>query len=606
MDSSLHGVPLSAAQMPPMAPPSNNTISGIRAPLTVDESDSEYSKSRRNSITSSYYSNSELESDGFVSGGEDDFTETASERYAFHKPPVIKPVGEIVQKNSYSSENGFSRPSVRSPDERAFKGVSDDVNDSDDSRSFLSESGDEFVEDETYVSNRPLVVVKEEENVENGPTPILDIKAPVVQMLHIPIAKISGDSDDDSQGSEVSEVEGFLDIVRVPSFEVLHRINSTPKVRMLEDDEGDDIESQAENMVETEFVEDLVISNGVLGPKDETERIGVVQGVINSVISSDTVQDRGADVNEEAKVSSLVVKEQKYMEFVEDLVISNGVLGPEDEKEHIGVEDTIHTVISSDTVQDRGPDVNEEAKANALVVNEQYNSISESGQNGDLLHLDEEIQEIDVTDDQKKCVDLFDEDIKGNSTGLEDNLVSNQDVESEKLETDSEQEIDQTEDANLTSNDACQSVFKSVKLDRENWREAENSEELPCEVENSTFHTDTNAMVDETERERNSMNLSDGEILLDYAQEIDCRIVTDSDDSAFNPKSVDGAENVSLESNAADLGSTFSSARSIIEARTPEEALSEREKKQLEKTKQIRVKYFRSFSTDWAVLRKIL
>ncbi|KAK6161157.1 hypothetical protein DH2020_004538 [Rehmannia glutinosa] len=106
-------------------------------------------------------------------------------------------------------------------------------------------------------------------------------------------------------------------------------------------------------------------------------------------------------------------------------------------------------------------------------------------------------------------------------------------------------------------------------------------------------------MVDETEREwnsmnlRNSMNLSDGEILLDYAQEIDCRIVTDSDDSAFNPKSVDGAENVSLESNAADLGSTFSSARSIIEARTPEEALSEREKKQLEKTKQIRVKYFR-------------
>ncbi|KAL2229761.1 UNVERIFIED_CONTAM: Translocase of chloroplast chloroplastic [Sesamum indicum] len=870
---------------------SSNTISGIRAPLTVDDSDSEYSvspKSDRNSTTGSYYSGSELESEGSVSG--EDETETASERplmtdqdkeileetHSLREHAFSKSNGEIVQERNNSNEHGVSRPSMKNPDEAFPRGsgnvsggtffrpfvrnpderVNSIVDDSDDARPFLGESGDELVEDEDYVLNtgktRPFVAVMDENVSDIEPMPVVDSRIPLVRKVQIPIAQISGDSDDDSESSVVLEDNSFSGVVRLPSIGVLHRVNSAPKVRILEVDEGDDNESQAENMMEMEFTADLVINNDVLDIKDEKEHIGV-EDVIRYDISTDTIQDEAPDANKEARADSLVAdeefsedlvisndaldtKDEKELigvedaircdvstdtiqdeahdankedradsfvadeEFIEDLVISNDVLDTKDEKEHIGVEDaihcdissdtiqdeahdankeangdslvadeefedlvistdvldrkdekenngvedTIHCVIAADTIRDEAPDANKEARADSLVTDEEYKSTSEPEQNEDLMHLDEEIQEIDVIDDQRKHGDLVDlreltdlagtlvtgnicsfalaaeqgcqfgtdnlmeiehtelgssnnfgeacmddGETKSSNTGFEDNLVFNQDIDSQNVETESEQEIGQpiesfssiagrktgsdcvdikelptevccqfselpeslTEilqvdtsdspltDASLTGVNASQAAFQSVKLDHVAEKEAKNSEDIPGEVEGSTFHPDTEAVAAEMEREQDSASLSDEEALLDHSQEIGVQNVRDlegdadadggisdnrriidsvslagflkavkgaaSDNSNFKLTSVDGIENLPREDNSADLGSIILSARPIIGARssgpfTPlstngnfEGALSEVEKQQLEKIQKIRVKYMR-------------
>ncbi|GFP83461.1 translocase of chloroplast 159 chloroplastic [Phtheirospermum japonicum] len=408
MDSRLHGVPLSAT----MAAFPNNTLSGIRAPLTLDESDFEYSaspKSRRNSIASSYYSNSELESEGF-----EDEPETKPyveknhlfQEHGFYKPSVMHPDEELAQESDNVDGNSFSGPFGKKPDEefaqkrssvdrkqflRAFVGNPDEksskvisnVNDSDDSRSLLSESGDEFVESE--------------EDLENGPTQIADIiKAPVVQKIHIPIANISRDSDNESQGSEVSENEGFLGIVRVPSFEVMHRVNSAPKVRILEVDEGDDDESQAEKMVESEFVKDLVISDSVSGHKDENEHI-VVEDIIKCVVLSDTVQDIDPSVNKE----DILHLDAKIQEF------------------HV-------------------TDVRE--KCVDLVV---------------------------CSDSDLKDSRVFNQDVECEKLETERELEIGQ----MKIES-----FSHLEDASSTGNEACQSVLEITELDQETTKEAEKSE----------------------------------------------------------------------------------------------------------------------------------
>ncbi|KAL0457404.1 UNVERIFIED_CONTAM: Translocase of chloroplast, chloroplastic [Sesamum latifolium] len=499
-----------------------------------------------------------------------------------------------------------------------------------------------------------------------------------------------------------------------------------------------DKEARADSFVaDEEFIVDLVISNDVLDTKDEKEHISV-EDAIPCDISADTIQDEAPDANKEANADSSVADE----EFIEELVISNDVLDPKDEKENNGLEDTIHCVIAADTSRDEAPAANEEARADSLVTDEQYKSTSESEQNEDLMHLDEEIQEIDVIDDQRKRGDLGDLReltdlaegtlVPGNicsvalaaeegclfgtdnlmetehteldssnnfgeafmddgepKSSFEDNLVFNQDIDSQNVETESEQEIGQpvesfssaaghktgshcvdikelptevccqfselpeslTEivqvdssdspltDSSLTGVNASQSVFQSINFDHVAEKEAKNSEEIPGEVEGSTFHPDTKPVVAEMEREQDSASLSDGEALLDHSQEIDIENVRDSEEAAdadggisdhrriidsaslagflkavkgavsdnsnFKLTSVDGTENLPREGNSADLGSIFLSARPITGARssdpfTPlstngefEGALSEVEKQQLEKIQKIRIKYLR-------------
>ncbi|KAL6519829.1 hypothetical protein OROMI_032723 [Orobanche minor] len=561
---------------------SNDTVSaGIRAPLTIDESDFEYSlspRSRRNSIGSSYCSNSELESEGFVSGEDDSETmpcvtgqdeEIIEEthfvhEFGFHNPSVVRPNGETVRVSSFSNVCGFSRPSVTDPYDnfakesgivhrnaffrpfvgnpdgefaretgdvnrnsfsRPFVGSPDvktcnvisDVDGFDDSRSFSSESCGEFVENEVYVpdssGSRPIVTVTDEENLENSPALVVDIIKVSEAMLksHIPIAKISresDDDDDDDQGSEDLENERTVDIIRVPSSEVLHGLNTALKVRMLEGDEGnDDYEPQAESMVEMEFVKDMVISSCVSGPKDEKEH-------------------------------------------------------------NFGEDDIIKCVITSNTVQDR--------------VNKPYN-------------IDEETQETDAIDNRKKYADS----VGHSNTVLEDNFVFSQSVESEKLEIEREREeifedlpleflgLPKALTENVLANmydsilgDECQSVSKVATLDQETAKEAVYFDELSGELKSK-------AMMVETDRD--SITLSNEEISLDHSQGIDCQIVTDSDNSVVKPpQSGDGVENFSPDCISGDFGSLFSSTLPIIEER------SETEKKtKLEKIQHAQVEYLR-------------
>ncbi|GER52190.1 tRNA modification GTPase MnmE [Striga asiatica] len=530
---------------------SNNTISGIRAPLTVDESDFEYSpvssKSRRNSMASSYYSNSELdECEGFAN--EDNLEKTHPfHELDFYKPYAVNP-----------GENGFPRPFMRNPgeestressqvdknsvfsasvavgnpNERIYRVISI-VNDSDDdsnSKSFLSESGDELVENENYglsdSSSRPVVE----------------------QKLHIPIAKLSRDSDDDSQGSGAFEDDGFLGVVKVPSFDVLSRLNSAPKVRMSEDDDVDECEWQAENMVE--------------------------------------------------------------MEFVKDLVISNDVLGPEDEKEHTDVEDVKNCVISYETVQDGGHDVNGEDKANSLAVN-----IPESEENSGLVHLDGEIPEVGVADDGKTCIleenpfsnncvecEKLETERKPNVEVTVDSFSS--------IGASKNQSLNQCVDVIRNVHEFLvtpESFTENVQASISDGHLGD--DDSSTEGDDSQSELDVTIMDQELEKEADMESgidtFSSEEILLDHSQEVVCQISTDSDDSAaLKPQSVDGTKNYFAESASCNLCSNSVSSRPNIEARNCDllvlpSTYSEQDgsfsvgerKKKPEKIQQARVKY---------------
>ncbi|KAL7144464.1 hypothetical protein ABFS83_07G013900 [Erythranthe nasuta] len=484
MESSLHGVPISATQ----------TLSGIRAPLTVDESDFDYSassKSRRNSTTSSYYSGSELDSSEDFVGSEDNFVTASSdpneeihqetnflEKNAFSSPPLVSPIRGV------GSGNVSFRPVVRNLDER--------ISNADDS------------EDEGYVlsnvDSRPIVAIMDGEVSKDAP--FVEFKSPVLQKLRIPIAQVSGEweSDDDSHSNEVLEDGDFGGIVRVPSIEVLHRINSALKVRMVESDGDSDYE--ADKMVEKmDFVVDSKEEEGYFGPDESVRRVvsldtiqdedrtlknsdcgadNVVEKMdfgedlkdgeghfgpeesVHRVVSLDMIQDEDLTLkNSDCGAESSVDK----LDFVEDLKGEEGYFGPEesvrrvvslvtiqdkgpniknsdcgaeisvekmdfvedlkDEEGNFGSEESTRLAESSDMIQDKGLNFDQEAAANFLVANDEYNRTSESGQNGDLVYLDKQIQEND-------------EDCKSIDTGLEDNLVFNHDIEIEKLENESE------------------------------------------------------------------------------------------------------------------------------------------------------------------------
>lgn len=642
MESRFYGVPLSAAQMGP----SNNNISGIRAPLTVDESDSING--------SSDYSGNE--SEGFESG--EDMLETALvvkedgeivektdlvKRFSISEGAVVGLNGEIIEGSSSNERglvqesgsfrgNAVFRPFARIPSGRIYKRGGSFV-DSDDSGSFLSDSGDdELAEDEEYVANysnsRPVVAVVGDEVSKEELTPVMSSRVPSARKLSIPIAKISGDSDDDSGGSDVLDDEGFSGIARVPSIEVPQRVNSAPKVRMSEADEGDENESQAEDVVEMELHRNLLASGMAFSPLDEK--------------------------------------------------------GP--------------IVVENSPVQDNGPHFNEETVANSLAMTDVFNPTSESGQNVYLIHLDEEIKEVDVVDDCKECLELVDHrepadidegivlsnisdvasvaeseflcdkltvpevgelgnsnyfgaaslgdmDSTSSNTGLEHNRIFNQTNESEIVER-IKQEIDQAVESfsskgaykispahqcidvkevpsegclespelpeaitestpvcvsDSLCEDASQSVFEGSKLEQETGKEAETSDQFPGEVEESSFHSDNKAVMTEIDMVQDSTITHTGGISLVHSQDIDSQDVENFDDEVdidggmsnrvhiIDPAavaapfkgvrtavsgdyvkfvSVDGTETSSLERNLDDLG-IFDSVRPSIAPRSP-------------------------------------
>ncbi|KAG6432124.1 hypothetical protein SASPL_103698 [Salvia splendens] len=512
MGSSIQGVPLS----------------GIRAPLTLDDSDFESSFSSK---SGSYYSDSELEN----VEGDEDMLEVGG---------VVEEDEGIVKETEVVSEFAASGDAVvglsgevdsSSSKERRFVQESGGF---DDSGSLLSESNnDELVEKSKNGANsssfRPIVAVVDEVVEEVEVTPVMGPRVLSARKLAVPVAKISGDSDDDSYGSVVSDEEGsYAGVARVPGIEVLHRIGSAPIVRILEDDddEGNENESQGENVVDMELDENLLDSDAL--------------------------------------------------------------------------------------------DFNEETMAHSLDVDEEFNPTSESRHDGELIHLDEDIKEVDVVEERKECLELVGsredadfaesivlhdvscvasvEEAAGSNTGLEvnyiinqeslelvgsreladfaesivlhdiscvtsveeaagsnigpeleDNYIFNQNYESENVEGmkqgieqtvesscfDADHEISSThrcvdinEDASLIcAVAASQSVFEGSKLDEEETgKEVEAGELLPSDVEESSFYSDINKA--EMDVIQDSTNSHTGGVLLDHSEEIDSEVLVDFHD----------------------------------------------------------------------------
>ncbi|KAA8527455.1 hypothetical protein F0562_034830 [Nyssa sinensis] len=276
MDSKPHGVPLSAtpatpspAEVYPKVSLSSSSGSSfrIRAPPTID-SDFEISISthgRKSSASSgsSDISDSAFESDGFVSG-EDDF-ETASDR-----PFVADPGYETPEDTYYVEEFVVARPSLTDADEEIIE-ESDGVEEYGASRPFVADTAEEtsgtaMGEDECAPLIEPTVV---NIGILSPPTP------------GMPIAQLSGDSDDDTVGNEELEGDGFSGAVRVPGIGVLERTSSPPRVKVLGVEEREEDEPEFEPAFGTEVGEDLISENSKLdeGVKHSVKEIQVLENM---------------------------------------------------------------------------------------------------------------------------------------------------------------------------------------------------------------------------------------------------------------------------------------------------------------------------------------
>lgn len=675
MDSRIYGVPLSATPVAPKAAASYTNAAavsasaaaapGIRAPLTIDDSDFEYS-SRRNSMTSSYGSG---ESEGFLSGDDDfesaseipnlplksegSFEETHSVKdYAFSGPSVIKPNGLTRQLSSTVRANAFH---WESPDEELARerdsasvsgntlvrpviresdgGMSNVVGNVDDS----DYSGDENVEDELNVlsngSSAPLLG----DNI-----PVIETKAALVEKLQVPVAKISVDSDYDSENSVVSEDEDFSD-VRVSSTGILLRLDSTPKARLTDVGQGDDEHDlKADNASDMEFGKEMV------GSEDELEHFGVDGRSIDIFAPSDVIQDKEVDAN------ALVTGEEHNSKFKleqneDDMPLDEEILEIDVisdlrkcadliyQREHSdlgsisSVASTAELSCSYGTVELMEHDVTELGYGNSsfgsAFAEEKYSSKSVGEQNGDLMHFTEEIEEIDVISYQEKCVDSIDKteptafksipfadsgEAPGSLSGTvnlaepgvtelgeciskfgaastDDGDQNNSHTASSAFSDSSEFSVSEALAANVPAD--VSGGDNLLKSDKETKKAAKSSEQLSEVVEpNPDF-------------------LPGGEGFVDQLEVIDDQIVKYSDDrmgavggSSDELLSVNGMEKLKGCSNY--LSSIFHSTRSSAEAIRPnlfdtsslngefEEASSGAKKVQLEKKiQQIRVKY---------------
>ncbi|XP_060217799.1 translocase of chloroplast 159, chloroplastic [Lycium barbarum] len=269
MDSKIYGVPLSTTQGSPSPPPAKvplftTSTTGIRAPLTIDDSDFE----QKNSSASSYYgSDTGFDSEGFVSG-EDDF-ETASERLF-----VSDQDDQNLGKTNFVNQFVVSRPFVKAPDEEIVSSVGD----YDDSRSYLTDPYAETHDSIDEYSVRPFVVDSEiveghdsndeysDKDISLAGTRVVDSAIPLIPIR----AQLSWDSeDDDYLSTGVLEDNDVLGAIRIPNAVVLERLDGAPKVRIsvVSDSEEDGRESvnsdsKAEDKAEIDTVQNFIMEGG--------------------------------------------------------------------------------------------------------------------------------------------------------------------------------------------------------------------------------------------------------------------------------------------------------------------------------------------------------
>ncbi|XP_016485492.2 translocase of chloroplast 159, chloroplastic-like [Nicotiana tabacum] len=331
MDSKIYGVPLSTIQGTP--PPAKVPLfTGIRAPLTVDDSDFEYSNGQKNtSSTSSYYgSDTGFESEGFVSG-EDDF-ETASERLFLSDPDE-----QNLEKTHFVNQFVVSRPFVKTPDEETGSSVGE----YDDSRSSLTDPYAEsiegldsngeyidrpFVKDREIVegldsideySDRPFVVDGENEVVATGTslegsdkdvsfagTAVVDSAIPLIPTRGIR-AQLSWDSEDEYLSTGLPEENDVLGAIRIPNALVLERLDCAPKVRISDVSDGEEGELELANVIKSGMAEDLILTKA----EDKAES-DTVQNLITEGGDADGTFEGGEVVYQVASKVSILLEQE--------------------------------------------------------------------------------------------------------------------------------------------------------------------------------------------------------------------------------------------------------------------------------------------------------
>ncbi|KAF9673294.1 hypothetical protein SADUNF_Sadunf10G0009200 [Salix dunnii] len=260
-------VPVSTTQgnSPPLTSPTGSLP--IRAPITVDDFQSDgYKTDTSDSNISSRSGTSNNTDNGFVSG-EEEF-DTASER-----PFLGDPDEENSEEGVLGGIYRVSRPFVADPDEE-------------------------------------ILALEEEEEEEEEVSGVTDEFSPVVE-LNIaksngvrPIAQLSMDDDefDKVTGYEgmVSEVEDvrFSGAVKVPSFGAQESVDAAPLVKMLDIEEDKEVgllvqsnSSFDDNQSGLSTERDSEADSGVLGPKDAV----VSNGSVNDTGSVKLVEDSGQD-----------------------------------------------------------------------------------------------------------------------------------------------------------------------------------------------------------------------------------------------------------------------------------------------------------------------
>ncbi|XP_073050331.1 LOW QUALITY PROTEIN: uncharacterized protein [Primulina eburnea] len=627
MGSRYNGVTISSTRVgvaPKAAVFYDSASSGIRAPLTVDESDFEYSassKSRRNSTTSSYYSGSEPESEGFARGEDEGILEDTHyvEEYGFSRPFLKNPNSEKVLLGSRSYEDASFRPSVKDHVEKLLKRVEalmemyleellsetqtteikgfKKVGEYDGSSSFSSDSDEEILEDGEYVLGygdfRPVVAAAHEDVSENESSSVVDFEISLMPNTIIPIAQVSRDSDDDSQASEVMDDDGFSGVARVLSIINHQRLDSNRKVSVLEVEEKEVHESLAESVVGIEFVEELVVGSDCLSSKQEEQ-------TIDGLVSADMIQNKDLEDTYEASAGSVVSLDDHKAPFESEW---NGSLMPLDRefKEIDGVDER------------------------------KFVGLDNHGLPADLAEntmLPENFPcDVTATEPRRSCeicklmkLEIPELDSSGGMVEVYvDSSVSDDDFQGENQEQECRQKIDQTESVILDRDvqinkggpkwgcprysDLPEAFINDKNVNQEATHKEENSEQLYGEGENPTPPADVNVMLGDME-ERVFTPFSGGEIL----QEIDGRMATGL---VVGVNSDDKISDVRQIIDSADLAGCFMDDIGVVsdgdmnqftsvEARNGyaprmnseiEETLSEAQKHKLEVIQQIRVKY---------------
>lgn len=274
----------------------------IRAPLTVDDDDSDFESNGHkfdNSYSSSVSgSDSVSESETFVSGEE---FETASETQS-----VGDPDEETLENSDAVRKFKLSRPVVAYVDEES------------------SESGE--------VDGFGLAV-----------EPNMVDKLSLKQVM--PIAQLSMEDDDNdlvSDGEVVSEVEdgGSLGVAKVPSVEFLEKVSIAPRIKMLgvdeEEEEEDETVVKKDSLIvnESEPAIQVETKNGVwdigeekpLGVEDNVHGVlveSIGPGAMDTHVESSAVKEKYVieqRTEPDAEVEHSVGEKQKLEEVVEEAI----------------------------------------------------------------------------------------------------------------------------------------------------------------------------------------------------------------------------------------------------------------------------------------------